>query len=314
MEMLVLKLPGHSRYDHSNINQRKDYSWPGGKRLAFYIACNVEHFAFGTGLGADPAHRQGQNTRNYAWRDYGNRIGQWRLFEILDELKLPASILLNSTVCTYYPDMIEKVKQRGDDIICHGRTTGEIHTPFWEDDEARVIRECTELIEKSVGVRPTGWMGPAALESKVTPDLLKEAGYTHLLDWPVDDQPIWMRTRSGPLLSIPYPSELNDFGTLLARDHTGRQFADMIVDQFEQMLEQSERHPLVCSISLHGFVVGQPFRLKPLKQAITHCAQHRLKDRVWYTTAGDIAKYCFTLPADLFPGGEEIAQTKKTTK
>ena len=120
-------------------------------------------------------------------------------------------------------------------------------------------------------------MGPAALELKVTPDLLKEAGYTHLLDWPVDDQPIWMRTRSGPLLSVPYPVELNDFGTLLARDHTGREYADMIVDQFEQMLAQSERHPLVCSISLHGFVVGQPFRLRPLTQAIAHCAQHRLK-------------------------------------
>jgi len=85
----MLRLPGHNRYDHVNINNRKDYSWPDGKRLAMYIACNVEHFAFGTGLGADPAHRPGQNTRNYAWRDYGNRIGQWRLFELLDELKLP---------------------------------------------------------------------------------------------------------------------------------------------------------------------------------------------------------------------------------
>ena len=144
--------------------------------------------------------------------------------------------------------------------------------------------------------------------------MLKEAGYTHLLDWPVDDQPIWMRTRSGPLLSIPYPVELNDFGTLLARDHTGREFADMIVDQFEQMLEQSERHPLVCSISLHGFVVGQPFRVRALKQAIAHCAQHRLKDRVWYMTAGDIAKYCFTLPAGLIPGSEKLGPNERAKK
>jgi allantoinase len=302
----MLRLPAHDRYDHSNITQRKDYSWPGGKRLAFYIACNVEHFAFLAGLGADPAHRPGQNTRNYAWRDYGNRIGQWRLFEMLDELKLPASILLNSAVCTHYPDMIEKIMQRGDDIICHGRTTAEIHTPLWESDEVRVIQECTELIEKSTGIRPKGWMGPAALESKVTPDLLKEAGYTHILDWPVDDQPIWMRTRSGPLLSVPYPSELNDFGTLLSRDHTGREFADMIVDQFEQMLQDSEKQPLVCSISLHGFVVGQPMRLRPLRKAIAHCAQHQHKDRVWFTTARDIANYCFTLPSGVIPGSERL--------
>ena len=119
----------------------------------------------------------------------------------------------------------------------------------------------------------------------------------------MDDQPIWFRTRSGPLLSVPYPVELNDFGTLLARDHTGREYADMIVDQFEEMLKQSERHPLVCSVSLHGFVVGQPFRLRPLRQAITHCMQHPLKDRVWLTTAGDIASYCFSLPPGTIPGG-----------
>ena len=109
------------------------------------------------------------------------------------------------------------------------------------------------------------------MNSNVTPDLLKEAGYTHLLDWPVDDQPIWMRTRSGPLLSVPYAMELNDAGTLALRDHSGREFADMIVDQFEELLEQSERQPLVFSLSLHGFIVGQPFRLRPLRQAIKHC-------------------------------------------
>jgi len=292
----MLRLPAHDRYDHSNITQRKDYSWPGGKRLAFYIACNVEHFAYLTGLGADPAHRAGQNTRNYAWRDYGNRVGQWRLFEMLDELKLPASILLNSTVCTYYPDMIEKIRQRGDDIICHGRTTGEVHTGLWEADEARVIQECTELIEKSAGVRPRGWMGPAALETKVTPDLLKEAGYTHILDWPVDDQPIWMRTRSGPLLIVPYPMELNDIGANIHRDHNGHEFADMVVDQFEEMLEDSEQQPLVMSVALHPFICGQPFRLRALRKALKHCLEHKQKDKVWFTRAGKIAEYCAALP------------------
>jgi peptidoglycan/xylan/chitin deacetylase (PgdA/CDA1 family) len=185
----MLKLPGHGRYDHLNINQRHDYTWPGGKRLAFYIALNIEHFAFGAGLGPDPHNRGGPQTpRNYAWRDYGNRIGNWRLFEILDELKLPATILLNSSVCYHYPDIVEKIKSRGDDVCGHGRTNAELMKPFWEDDEASAIRECTEVIEKYIGVRPTGWMGPGANESNVTPDLLKEAGYTHLLDWPFDDQ------------------------------------------------------------------------------------------------------------------------------
>ena len=301
----MLILPSHGRYDFSPITKRPDYSWPEGKRLAFYIALNIEHFAFGTGLGIDPHNRGGpQTSRNFAWRDYGNRVGNWRLFEILDELKLPATILLNSSVCYHYPDIIEKIKSRGDDVLGHGRTNSEVMKPFWADDEARVIQEITEVIEKYVGVRPTGWMGPAANESNITPDLLKEAGYTHLLDWPIDDQPIWMKTRSGPLLSVPYPMELNDAGTLALRDHTGRQFADMIVDQFDEMLEQSEKHPIVFALSLHGFIVGQPFRLRPLRQAIKHCVQHKLKDRIWFTRAGEIAKYCYSLKPGLIPGSK----------
>jgi len=299
----MLKLPGHSRYAYSALPKRPDYSWPGNKRLAFYVALNIEHFAFNTGIGMDPHHRGGaQNTRNFAWRDYGNRIGNWRLFEILDELKLPASILLNSEVCHYYPEIIEKIKARGDDVLGHGRTNAEVQRPMWEADEAHAIKQCSDVIGEHVGVRPTGWMGPGALESNVTPDLLKEAGYTHLLDWPVDDQPIWMQTRAGPLLSIPYPMELNDAGGQVWRDHTGRQFAEMIVDQFEEMLEQSDKAPLVFALALHGFIVGQPFRLRPLRQAIKHCVE-KGRDKVWFTRAGEIAKYCFTLPKGLVPGG-----------
>jgi allantoinase len=211
-------------------------------------------------------------------------------------------VLLNSSVCHHYPDIVDKIKARGDDVLGHGRTNAELLRPMWEHDEARAIKECTEIIEEHVGVRPTGWMGPGALESNVTPDLLKEAGYSHLLDWPLDDQPIWMQTRAGPLLSVPYPMELNDAGSQVHRDHTGREFADMIVDQFEELLEQSERQPLVFALALHGFIVGQPFRLRPLRQAIKHCVEHKHNDRVWYTRAGDIAKYCFSLPIGVIPG------------
>lgn len=299
----MLKLPGHTRYDYAPIGKRPHYTWPGGKRLAFYVALNIEHFAFGAGLGMDPAMRGSpQTSRNFAWRDYGNRVGNWRLFDILDELKLPASILLNSAVCYECPDIIEKIKARGDDVLGHGRTNAEVLRGMWEDDERRVIQECTEVIKKHVSVRPTGWMGAGAAESNVTPDLLKEAGYTHLLDWPLDDQPVWMKTRAGPLLSVPYPMELNDAGTLALRDHTGREFADMIVDQFEELLEQSEDQPLVFALSLHGFIVGQPFRLRPLRQAIKHCVEHKSKNDVWFTRAGEITKYCTEMKPGLIPG------------
>lgn len=300
-------IPSHNRYDYSFIENRSDYSWPGGKRLAFYVALNVEHFAFLTGRGMDPSKSGAPpSTRNYAWRDYGNRVGIWRLFRLLDELNLPSTILLNSEVARLYPDIVREIKQRGDDVLGHGRTNAETLGSQWELDEARMINDVTETIEKYVGTRPRGWMGPGAQESKVTPDLLKEAGYTFLLDWPIDDQPLWMRTRSGPILSIPYPLELNDAGTLIHRAQSARDFGDMIVDQFEQLLAQSERQPLVCAISLHGFIVGQPFRLRPLQLALRHCAEHHGKEKVWFTRATDIAEYCFKLPRGTVPGSDEV--------
>jgi peptidoglycan/xylan/chitin deacetylase (PgdA/CDA1 family) len=300
----MLHLPAHGRYDYSAIENRRDYDWPGGKRLAFYVAINIEHFAFRAGRGADPTNRGGpQTTRNYAWRDYGVRVGVFRIFRMLDELRLPATILLNSLVCAHYPDIIARIKARGDDVVGHGRTNAEELGALWEHDEARLIAETTAEIAHHMGVRPTGWMGPGAAESAVTPDLLKEAGYTHNLDWPVDDQPIFMRTRAGKLLSVPYPMELNDMGTNVNRDQTGREFADMIVDQFDEMVEQAAAQPLVMAVSLHGFIAGQPFRLRPLRRALAHCVGHKLKERVWYTRALDIANYCLALPEGTIPGG-----------
>lgn len=294
----MLKLPTHGRYRYSAIETRPDYQWPGGKRLAFYIGLNVEHFAFMAGIGSDPFQRAAarQTQRNYAWRDYGLRVGIWRVFRMFDELKLPATILLNSLVCENYPEVIDRMKRRGDDICAHGRTNSESPGSLWEHDEARLIDETTEVITHHFGARPLGWMGPAAAETRVTPDLLVEAGYKYSLGWPVDDQPIWMRTRAGPLLIVPYPMELNDIGANIHRDHNGREFADMMVDQFDEMLEQSEHQPLVMSVALHPFICGQPFRLRPLRQALKHCLGHKQKDKVWFTCAGNIAQHCLTLP------------------
>jgi peptidoglycan/xylan/chitin deacetylase (PgdA/CDA1 family) len=300
----MLKLPGHGRYDYSNIEKRRDYDWPGRKRLAFYIALNVEEFAFMAGRGNDPFLRGNspQTQRNYAWRDYGLRVGIWRIFQMLDELKLPATILLNSLVSENVPDIVERIKQRGDDVCNHGRTNAERLGDLWEHDEARVIAESTETLTNQFGARPTGWMGPGAAESRVTSDLIKEAGYTHNLGWPVDDQPIWLRTRSGPLLSVPYPMELNDMGTNVMRDHTGQEFADMVVAQFDELVEQSAERPLVMSVALHTFICGQPFRLRPLRRALQHCVNHKLSNRVWWTRAVDIANHCFTLPPGVIAG------------
>jgi peptidoglycan/xylan/chitin deacetylase (PgdA/CDA1 family) len=210
--------------------------------------------------------------------NYGLRVGIWRIFQMLDDLKLPATILLNSLVCENYPEVTERIKRRGDEVCAHGRTNAETVAALWEHDETRIIAETTETITRHFGAQPTGWMGPAAAETRTTPGLLVEAGYTYSLGWPVDEQPIWMRTQSGPLLIVPYPMELNDIGTTVQRDHSGREFADMIVDQFDEMIEQCDRQPLVMSVALHPFICGQPFRLRPLRQALKYCLTHPLRE------------------------------------
>jgi allantoinase len=122
------------------------------------------------------------------------------------------------------------------------------------------------------------------------------------MDWPADDQPFWLNTRAGPLLSVPYPAELNDSAAIIHRDGTARDFADMIVDGFDEMVERCEKQPLVMTISLHPFVMGQPFRLPPLRRALKHCAEHRRRKRVWWTTPGAVSDVCYALPPGTIPG------------
>jgi allantoinase len=299
-------LPRQNRYDYSPITERKDYSWPGGKRLAFVITTNVECFAYGKGRGMDPAkHNEPQNHRNYSWRDYGNRLGVWRMFDLFDELGLPVAHNTNSMLYEHAPQIFETIRRRGDEIVAHGRTNAENLRDFaWETDEAYVISQVTETFRRHEGRAPKGWMGPGAAENATTPDLLKEAGYTYTMDWPADDQPFFMRTRAGKLLSIPYPVELNDAQQVIHRAHTPREFCEMMVDQFEEMVEESERRPLVYNISIHPFIFGQPFRLRPFRDALRHCVQHAMKDRVWFCKPGEIADYCHELPAGIIPGSE----------
>lgn len=296
-------LPKHGRYDFSVIDERPDYSWPGGKRLAICAVTNLEVYAYRKGEGWDPAKLgEPQNQRNYSWRDYGNRVGIWRLFKLFEELGIPAAHNVNSLLYEDHPQIFERIRKRGDEIVAHGRTNAERQSHLWELDERRLIDDVTQEISRREGAPPKGWMGPAASESNVTPDLLKEAGYTYVMDWPADDQPFWLKTRSGPILSVPYPAEVNDSAAIIHRRNTAQQFADMIVAGFEEMIEQSVEQPLVFTISLHAFVIGQPFRLPALRKALRHCVEHPQRDRAWWTTPGAVADHCYTLPPGIIPG------------
>ena len=295
------RLPTHGRYDYSNITTRPDYSWPDGKRLAVYVALNIEAFGFGVGKGAAIAPPdQAQSHSVYSWRDYGNRVGIWRLFDLLDDLGIPAEAQMNTAIYDEAPDIPERLRKRGDEILGHGVTNSDEQGELSEKDERALIDHVTATIAKHEGAPPVGWMSPWLSNSVRTMDLLQEAGYRYAMDWTMDDQPIWLRTRKGRILSMPYPIEVNDTRGIVWYRYTADEFAEMIADQFDEMLEQSARQPLVCPISLHPFVTGRPYRTRRLRRALERIAQQR--DRVWLTRPREICAHIESLPAGIVPG------------
>jgi allantoinase len=296
-----MNLRHHGRYDYVPLRGRPDYTWPGGKRLAVYFALNLEHFSFGEGLGAELAPGGPQpDVLNYAWRDYGNRAGAWYLHDAFDALQLPMAALINSSMYDYAPELVAAHRTRADEIVGHGRTNAERQGTLDEAAERTLIHEATARLEQEEGRKPEGWLGPWISHSHVTPDLLAEAGYKYLLDWCMDDQPIWFQCRGNRrILAVPYPQELNDIPAIVGRKENASDFADMIVDQFDEMRELSAARPLVMGLALHGYIVGQPHRLRHLKRALRHIARHR--NDIWLTTPGAIARHCIGLQAGVVP-------------
>lgn len=286
----------HGRYPYRNINDRPDYSWPDGRRLAVYVAMNIEQFSFGEGKGAAIAPPdQAQSPSVYSWRDYGNRVGLWRLLDLFDDLDIPLEAQMNTAIYEHCPDIPVALRARGHEILGHGISNSADQGGLSEAEERAHIAEVTATITRHEGHAPAGWMSPWLMNTAVTPDLLAEAGYRYFMDWTMDDQPVWMRTRGGRILAMPYPVECNDNRALVWFRYSSQEFADMIVDQFDEMLAQSEAQPLVCPISLHPFVVGRPYRLRALRRAFEHIAGHR--EVVWLTRPGDICAHIESLPA-----------------
>jgi allantoinase len=294
-------LKSHGRYDYSAIAKRPDYSFPDGRRLAVHFCLNLEHFSFGEGLGNDYGTNQPQpNVRSYAWRDYGNRVGAWRLLELAEAYDLPYGVLLNTALYDYCPELVAAFSDRGDEIVGHGRTNSERQIDMSMAEERACLQEVSEAIERHEGKKPSGWLAPYVCQTQHTPELLKQAGYRYMMDWPIDDQPIWFRTANGPLLSIPYAHDLNDSLEVVTRRTSSQVLCENLIDQFDEMLAESARRPLVMGVVLHSFILGQPHRLRRFRSVVEHILKHR--DRVWITRPGDICGFIESLPEGIVPG------------
>jgi len=290
-------LPSHNRFPYSGIVNRPAFTWPGGKRLAVYLAVCVEHFSYGEGglgLSYSPGLAQ-PNTYNWAWREYGNRVGGWRLAEMAEEFGIPLTVLLNAACYGHCPELVRAMKGESGEIVAHGMTNSTHPNGMSEQQERDTIAQVTAAIARHEGQAPLGWMSPGANPSARTEDLLQEAGYRYTLDWPMDDQPVWMRAGGGHLLSVPYPHEVNDVPMIALHHGTAPAFAQMAIDNCDELLRASSRQSLAYGITAHTFIVGQPFRLKQFRAVLAHLNAH--SEHIWFTTAGAIAGYY----AGLFP-------------
>jgi allantoinase len=278
-------------YPYSPITERPALAWPGGNRVAFYLGLNIEHYRvdrpstsiFGgtAALSPDPL--------NYGWRDYGPRVGIWRMIETLDRLGLRASAMVNSDVMTRYPQIVRAGLERDWAWVAHGRDNSTFEAGLDTGAERAHLGAVVASIETATGRRPRGWLGPALTETYATPTLLAELGLDYTLDWCCDDQPFALDVgRSRPFLSVPYSIEVNDVSLFVGTSLSGPDFQRIVIDQFEQLYADSARTGRVMALCVHPFIVNQPFRHRYLERALEHIVS---TSGVWCCTSDDIARW-----------------------
>jgi peptidoglycan/xylan/chitin deacetylase (PgdA/CDA1 family) len=269
-------------FDYSPIVDRPELTWPDGKRVACYIGLNIETFLPGRASTSIWPLDLNPDPLNHGWRDYGARVGIWRVIEILDRYGVRASALLNSMVAESNPQIIKAGLERDWAWLAHGRTNSVLHTGLEIAAERQELTEIIAEIESATGRRPKGWMGPGLTETANTPALLAELGLQYVLDWTNDDQPYHLNVPG--MLSVPYTVELNDL-IIFSRGVTGPEFLQMVRDQYDVLRAEGGR---VLALALHPFVIGQAFRAKYLDLALEYLAG---QPDVWLTTSDEIAAH-----------------------
>jgi allantoinase len=265
----------HALFDYSPIVDRRPLKWPAGAHVAVWVVPNIEHYELEmVGAKAD--------VRNLSHRDYGNRVGIWRMMEALTDFGLRGTVALNAAVCRHYPRVLEEVLKLDWELMGHGLTNSQANHELEPADERRMIAETLEEIGRFQGTRPRGWLGPGLSETVHTLDLLRTAGVEYVCDWVNDDQPY--RMRNG-LYSIPYTIELNDRPVFREPWTAPWDFERMIRDSFDVLYREGETQGRVLCLALHPFITGQPNKIGALRSALQYVTSH---DRVWLATGSEI--------------------------
>lgn len=241
-----------------------------GKKLIVHIVLNVEYWPFdqpmprktlSTPHGMEPI----PDIPNYCWAEYGLRCGMPRLLDLLGQMKLPASVNLNSTVIEQYPSVARAMLDAGLEFIGHGYTQRLLHK---EDDEEGVIAKALAQVSAFTGKKVRGWMGPGFAQTFDTPDHLKKHGIDYNLDWILDDLPCWMRTKHGPMVCMPYGFELNDSLVYTVERQSSSELLQRLTDTLATFEPELERQPRVLTLGLHPHQIGVPHRMPYLVQSL----------------------------------------------
>ncbi len=277
----------HDRFDFSPIVDRPPLHWPNGARVAVWVIPNIEHFLFDRPSTSITAATVGlvPDVLNYSWRDYGLRVGIWRMMEVMERHGVKGTVALNSDVCDKHPRVIEAGNQLGWEWMGHGTNNSTFINKQPEAEERALIKQVVDTIAKGTGRKPRGWLGPALTESFRTLDVLAENGIDYVCDWVNDEQPYPMRVKSGQMYSLPYSIEINDIPAFLDMKHTGEEFCRMICDQFDVLYEDGAKSGRVMAICLHPFLIGHPHRSKYFDQALGHI---RKRQDVWLARGAEI--------------------------
>jgi peptidoglycan/xylan/chitin deacetylase (PgdA/CDA1 family) len=258
-----VKLP-RERFDYSAIADRPPLRLPRGARLAVWTIVNVEEWDIEGPMPRTvlppPAGGGGiPDVPNWAWHDYGMRVGYWRLKAALDRHRIKATLAINASVCLTYPRVADAARAAGWEFMGHSYVQRSFHAV---PDQRAVIRKSIETIRAFTGRPPRGWLGPGLTETWETPDLLAEEGIEYVCDWVNDDQPYEMRTSTRPLVVVPYTVEVNDIPMMLIQHREAHELFDRARDQFDRLYAEGRRAARIMAIPVHPYISGVPHRIK----------------------------------------------------
>ncbi len=283
----------HPPIGYTALVDRPPLRWPNNARVALWVQVNLEHFEYdrpGLTLPPSPPNTPVPDPKNAGWRDYGARVGVFRVMEMLDKYRIRASAPTNTQVCTHYPEVIREAVRRDWELMGHGITNSRTLNGLAEAEERAVIQESMDVLTAATGKRPKGWLGPGLAETFRTLDLLAEVGFEYVSDWCNDDQPYPIEVSSRRLIGVPYCMEINDIYAFLGAGLDPERFYVTMRDQFDMLYEEGARTGRIYGLCLHPFLAGQAFRAKWIDKGLEYILSH---EGVWVATAAEIADWYY---------------------